>query len=231
MIEREDGTLVLPTNHDPAHERVLGYKRYWLGVDLGQNDPTGLVLIQDERIPFWEGNKQKLGERRRAIVWADYLTDTSYAAILSYIQQLMTRPAIKGRVKLAIDATGLGRPFSDFLTDHQMSHVAVQITAGAATSRKGRLHNVSKVLLLGDLANALETHHLQIAHDLPLNDRLQQELESLEVKTTSAGNQVLDASRSEGTGHADLAVATAIALYHSNVGAGFIGEDQLAGYW
>lgn len=46
-----------------------------------------------------------------------------------------------------------------------------------------------------------------------------QELESFEVKTMAAGNQALDASRSEGTGHPDLAIAAATALYHSNVGA------------
>ena len=57
------------------------------------------------------------------------------------------------------------------------------------------------------------------------------ELGAFEVKTTAAGNQVLDASRSEGTGHADLAVAAAIALYHSNVGAGFTGQAAIAGYW
>ncbi len=111
----------------------------------------------------------------------------------------------------------------------QIEHAAVTITAGMATSRKGRHHHVAKTVLLGDLANALETHHLQIAHDLPLKDRLQQELESLEVKTTAAGNQVLDASRAAGTGHADLAIAAAIALYHSNVGAGFTGQGQLKG--
>lgn len=80
------------------------------------------------------------------------------------------------------------------------------------------------------VANALEARHLQIAYDLPLRDRFMQELELFEVKTTTAGNQVLDASRTDGH-HADLAIAAAIALYNSNIGAGFTGEAAIAGYW
>ena len=91
--------------------------------------------------------------------------------------------------------------------------VSITITAGTATSRKGRHYHVAKTVLLGDLANALETRQLQIAHDLPLRDRLMRELESFEVKTTAAGNTVLDARANEH--HADLAIAAAIALYLS----------------
>lgn len=230
MIERDDGTLCLPTRGDPSYERAIGYRRYWLGVDLGQvNDPSAFVLIRDERIPYWDRNRQRLGERQRAIVWADFVRDTSYSAISDYIRTILTRPAIRGRVKLAIDATGVGRAFSDFLAEKQIEHVAVTITAGAATSRKGRYHNVAKNVLLGDLANGLETKKVIVAHDLPLRERFMQELESFEVKTTAAGNTVLDARATEH--HADLVVAAAIALYHSNVGAGFTGEAPVAGYW
>ncbi len=99
-----------------------------------------------------------------------------------------------------------------------------------ATSRKGRHHHVAKTVLLGDLANALETRQLQIAHDLPLRDRFMQELESFEVKTTAAGNQVLDASRTY-VHHADLAIAAAIALYLSNNAPQAIEVGRLAGYY
>ncbi len=115
------------------------------------------------------------------------------------------------------------------LIEKQLAQAAITITAGTAVSRKDRHHHVAKTVLLGDLANALETHHLQIAHDLLPRDRFMQELESFEVKTTAAGNTVLDARATEH--HADLAVAAAIALYLSKVGAGFTGEGRLAGYW
>lgn len=93
------------------------------------------------------------------------------------------------------------------------------------------MDNVAKNILLGDLANALETGKLVIAHNLPLKDRLQRELESFEVKVTPAGNPVVDASRSASAGHADLAIAAALALYHSNNAPQAFVEVPISGYW
>lgn len=53
------------------------------------------------------------------------------------------------------------------------------------------------VARLGDLANGLETKRIIVVHDLPPRERIQQELESFEVKTTVAGNTVLDARATE----------------------------------
>ena len=78
------------------------------------------------------------------------------------------------------------------------------------------------------MATRATTTSSLITYDLPLRDRITAELESLEVKTTAAGNTVLDARATEH--HADLAVAAAIALYHSNVGAELTGEAAVAGY-
>ena len=91
-------------------------------------------------------------------------------------------------------------------------------------------HNVPKTILLGDLANGLETRKLIAAHDLPLRGRLMQELEAFEVKTTSAGNQVLDARRTDDS-HADLAIAAAIALYASSTITIFDHVGTLQGWY
>ena len=72
IIERDNGELVLEAGYDPAVERAIGYRRYWLGVDLGQaQDPTALIVIKDEALPQWHGQRQILGERARTIVFAD----------------------------------------------------------------------------------------------------------------------------------------------------------------
>ena len=68
-----------------------------------------------------------------------------------------------------------------------------------------------------------------MAHDLPLRDRFMQELESFEVKTTAAGNTVLNAPASEH--HADLAIAAAIALYLSNNAPRGIEVGRLVGLY
>ena len=220
IIERDDGTLVLPIHSDPVRKRAVGYRRYWLGLDLGRNDPSALVLIRDEQIPEWGQYDQELGERQRSIVWTDRIRDTAYTDIVDYVQRIMTRPAIARRVNLAIDATGLGGPFSDFLTARQIPHAAITITGGEATSRKGHVHHVAKNALIGGLANAMEQRHLTVAHDLPECDQLKAEFAAIEVKVTTAGNSVLVASAADH--HSDLAIAAALAWYHSGNAPGRI---------
>lgn len=61
--------------------------------------------------------------------------------------------------------------------------------------------------------------------------RIIDELEAFEMRVTQAGNQVLNVTRDDNVGHGDLAIAAALALYHSNTVAGFTGEAPVAGYW
>ena len=66
-VWRPDGTVVLRCGFDPASLRIVGgYRRFYLGVDLGQTDPSAFVVIQDERLPHWRGYRQELGPRRAA---------------------------------------------------------------------------------------------------------------------------------------------------------------------
>lgn len=55
------------------------------------------------------------------------------------------------------------------------------------------------------------------------------ELESVRVKITAAGNQVLDAGGSDH--HADKMVACALAYYQSDLMRGFVGEGRLEGWY
>lgn len=231
-VWRLDGTVVLRSGFDPASDRVVGgYRRFYLGVDLGQTDPSAFVALQDERLPFWRGHRQELGPRQRTIVWADFLKDTSYSAIADYVVTVMAKPPLHGRTKFAFDSTGLGKPFGSMCKERQIAHTAVTITAGSAITKRGNEHHVAKNELLGRFANGLETQDLRIAHDLPLRDRLEREIAAFETKTTNAGNIVLDATRSSETGHADLAVAAAIAFYLSDNAPRAFSEAQIAGYW
>lgn len=231
-VWRPDGTVVLRSGFDPASDRVVGgYRRFYLGVDLGQTDPSAFVVVQDERLPHWRRHRQELGLRQRTVVWCDFLKDTSYSAIADYIVAIMAKPPLRGRTKFAFDSTGSGKPFGSMLKERQIPFTAVTITAGNAITKRGNEHHVAKNELLGRFANGLETQDLRIAHDLPLRERLEREIAAFETKTTNAGNVVLDASRSSETGHADLAVAAAIAFYLSNNVAGLTGEAPVAGYW
>lgn len=84
-------------------------------------------------------------------------------------------------------------------------------------------------MLITDLATAIENRHLTIAADLPLRNEFIYELESVQVKITAAGNQVLDAGSNDH--HADMVVACALALYRSEIAMGIVGESKLANWF
>ncbi len=214
LIERADGTLALRTNSDPSTARLEGHRRFWLGLDPGSLlDPSAFVLIKDEVLPFWEGTRQALRDRTFAVVWCDLLKESDWPTILQYTTDLLTKPLIRGKVKLAIDGTGPGRPLSDFLITNKVEHMCVTITAATQEANvSGRYHNCGKSELLGGLAVGLEQGHLTIAHNTNLRQQLIADLGAFSLKTTAAGNTVINAVRRDGS-HADLGIATALALY------------------
>jgi len=222
--------VILPTGSDPAIERVSGHHRYHIGLDLGQNDPTAIAIIEDKRLPEWSSPvQQRLGERQRCVVYADRVNDTRYPDIARHVASLTQRAPIADRWTLSVDATGVGRAFCDVLDEWQLKHTRVQMTGGMTASEQGRFWNVSKNLLITDLASAIETRHLTIAGDLPMRSEFIRELESFQIKFTAAGNQVLDAG---GTGHhADMAVACALAWFRSEQPPQVIGVGRLAGWY
>ena len=110
---------------------------------------------------------------------------------------------------LAIDASGLGAPFSSTLDNAGIEHFAVVMTSGSNLTKKGKDVTCAKTLLLENMAVGLETGALTIAHDLQGAQDLKNEIASFELATTSAGNLVLQGG---GKGHhADRAIALALA--------------------
>jgi hypothetical protein len=228
-----DGTAVLPNGNDPAVERVKGWSRYWLGVDLAQaQDNTALVCVHDECLPIWGGgSRQVLGPRQRTIVFADKFKGVSYPDIVSHVIRTLTKEPLRGRARLVIDASGLGRVVSDLLFDQGVRHDAVQMTVGQNWVEKDRYVNVGKMLLLETLSVLFATGDLTFAHDLPLREDILAELETFQLEQTAAGNQIITQGKS-GAHHGDLAIALAVACFASeHLLPGFTGVGQLENYW
>jgi hypothetical protein len=221
--------LRVPDN-DPAVERILGHSRFWLGMDLGRSDPSALVLLHDEQLPVYDGSRQVLGQRTRTVVWADRLGDTAYTDLSRHVAVLLAKPTLQRRTKFIIDASGLGQPFSDVLTEGGIEHYAATMTAGQAWKKKGRKITVAKNVLLETLATGFETGALTIAHDLPLKDQLLTEVQSFELGQTSAGNLILQGG---GKGHhADMAIALALAYFGTmHLMPSYVGQYKLRGWY
>ena len=222
-------TVRLCTGNDPAIPRLQGHLRYIVAADLGSaKDPTGITIIEDRQIPVFQG-AWRLGPRQRTLVWADRLRQHRYTEIVDHLSSLLRREPMAGRVRLAIDASGVGRGVSDTLDLAGIRHVAVQMTAGSSVRRAGKFHNVSKQILITDLATALETGGLKIATDLLMREELLMELESFQTRTSTSGVQVLDAGGANN--HADMAVSLAIGWFASDQLGGFVGEGHLENWF
>ena len=224
-----DGTAILLTGNDPAAQRVTGWSRYWLGVDLAQaQDNTALVCVHDECLPIWgPSSRQVLGPRRRTIVFADKFRGVSYPDIVSHVIRTMLKEPLRGRVRLVIDASGLGRVISDLLTEQRVEHHAIQMTVGQNWVKKDRYVNVGKTLLLETLSLLFATGDLTFAHDLPLRGDILAELETFQLQQTAAGNQIITQGKS-GAHHGDLAIALAAACFASeHLRPGYTGEGKL----
>lgn len=221
--------VILPTRNDPAIRRVTGHHRFHIGLDLGQSDPTAIVIVEDKQYPIWADARQTLEKRQRSIVYADRILDTRYVEIARHAAALTQRSPIADRWTLTVDATGVGRAFVDVLADMRIEHMPVQMVGGTAITQSGRFTNVAKNLLITSLAGAFETQQLTIAADLPLRNDLLIELESFSVKFTAAGNQVFEGG---GAGHhADMAIAASLAWFRSEQFNGFVGEGMIENWY
>ena len=206
----KDGRVVLPSNADPAAAGTVvhGWVRHHVGMDLGRNDPSAIVVIRDECYPQFTGRgfEQELGPRKCTVVFQETIQLYSYTDLADFLAKRLHQIS---NWTLAIDASGLGAPFSSTLDNAGIEHFAVVMTAGSNLSRKGKDITCAKTLLLENMAVGLETGALTVAHDLDGKQDLLNEIASFELASTSSGNLVLQGG---GKGHhADRAIATALA--------------------
>ena len=102
LIYLDGGRVALKSHYDPAVERVLGHDRFFLGLDLGRNDPSALVLIRDKQFPEWGlGSRQQLGPRIRTAVFADRIRVTAYTDIARHVASMLAKPDLQGRTTLS----------------------------------------------------------------------------------------------------------------------------------
>ncbi|EAP83967.1 hypothetical protein [Sulfitobacter sp. EE-36] len=231
FIFHKDGTVTLPSNSDPAaagtHKR--GWVRHHVGMDLGRNDPSAIVVVRDECYQQFTGRgfEQELGPRQATVVFQETIQLFSYTDLADYLaKRLLKIP----HWTLTVDASGLGQPFSSVLDQAGIEHLGVVITAGSAITRDGNTVRCSKSLLVENLAAGVETGGLTVADDLGGKQDLINEIASFELTSTSAGNLVLAGG---GKGHhADRAIAAALAyLRVTHLGAQHGGVEHRLHGW
>jgi hypothetical protein len=211
--------------------------RYFVGVDLGQaHDPTAIAVVRRLRFllshdhdhsktPTWK-------EEKPTIFQCGYLErvplGTTYPTIVAHVGQLLQRPIWSGKIDLAVDETGVGRPVCDLFTSAGLTFTGVSITGGASESNEGKSWRVPKMTLVSALQALLHEGRLHIQKDLTEAAELVRELQDFRVKYTEGGHLTFNAREGK---HDDLVRALAIAVWRAQrhtTQASFINFDWIS---
>jgi hypothetical protein len=217
-----------------------------VGVDLGQaRDYTGVVVVErryEATSPLYYDS-----DFRKQSSWVDvelvYLVRhiERFPLLMGYrkqVERLMKMlERIGGRLSVAADATGVGRPVVEMLRDdlyrfyqdkerrarvHSIRPAYIQITGGNKVTYNQGMLNVPKRDLIAAPLVLFQNGQLKIAEHLNQRDVLIRELENFKVKiNVSTAHDSYEAWR-DGD-HDDLVLALAMACW---IGESYIGKRE-----
>jgi hypothetical protein len=137
---------------------------------------------------------------------------TTYPAVVAHVGRLLQRPIWSGKIDLALDQTGVGKPIADLFAAAGLTFTGVMITGGDAESNEGKTWRVPKMTLVSTLQALLHEGRLHIQKELPEATELVRELQDFRVKYTEAGHLTFNAHEGK---HDDLVLALAIAVWRA----------------
>jgi phage FluMu gp28-like protein len=186
--------------------------RFYVGLDLGQqSDFTAIVVT--EKVPPEGSDDYGLHLRH-----LERFRDVLYPDVAERMRRLMDAPELKGKVALAVDATGVGAAVVDMLRRSGLTFDAVTITGGDTESQSGwDSYRVPKRDLVGGLQVLLQSGQLKIARSLEHAETLRAELLNFRVKINVATAHDSYEAWREGD-HDDLVLAAALAAWKAQKG-------------
>jgi hypothetical protein len=190
--------------------------KYIAGLDLGQSaDPTALVIAERLTVEVKEEGKEPRHAYHVRHV-ERFPLGTSYPSIVQQVKDVLERPSLMGRVTLALDYTGVGRPVADMFEHARLSCpiYAVSIHGGDAVNwdGDGRHVRVPKRDLVAVVQVLLQGEWLKIADALPQAPILIKELLNFRVKIDPLTAHDSYAAWRDNL-HDDLVLATALACW------------------
>lgn len=197
---------------------------YVLAIDIGQaNDYTALVIVESypviEQAGPWP--EQRTESRRHDIVHIERFRDLSYPAQIDRIRERYVElEKIASRnpeatTEVLVDATGVGKPILDALSEANVRARGVIITGGDTTNWAGGVVRVPKRELVSSLQIALQSKRLRIAEELPLAETLVKEFQGFRVSISLTGHARFgnDVGSWREAEHDDLVLATSLATW------------------
>ncbi len=179
---------------------------YAIGIDFGHaRDHTAVVLLQ--RIepgdnPSGDGMLVQAHYHIRKAQRFPLRTETP--DVITYLENLMTRPTLKGRVVLIADASGMGAPIVQQMKRHGLGAIPMIITGGAQANG----NNVPKGNLIMRLKLLLEQRRLKITTGLKFLPELVEEFNNFRMRYTASRYAKYSAASGY---HDDMIMALALA--------------------
>lgn len=200
---------------------------FFVGLDLGQaQDYTALCVIEQRRTAKTKTEEARTDYHLRHL--DRFQLGTPYPVVAERVKALMATPPLDGNARLAVDATGVGRPVVDMIEAAGVPMVSpIMIHGGDSHTYDLGTYRVPKRELASTMQVLLQTGRLKIADGLPLAGVLVREMQAFKVKVNVAtGHDSYEAWR-EGD-HDDVVLAVAMALWLAEHGsAGFYLFDEL----
>lgn len=194
---------------------------WWIGVDLGQaRDYSAITamritptrrLIEDD-----SGIRQiQTTPLRIDLVHCERLPlGTPYPAVVERVHEIQRQIAHPSA--LVVDATGVGRPVLDMMTERGLNPIGINITGGSNVTvpedgYRVSIFGVPKRDVVAVLVVALQNHRLRIASGLPFAADLVHELQNFKVSISASGHDSYAAWRE--ADHDDLVLALGVAAW------------------
>ena len=194
--------------------------RYFIGLDLGQSQDFTALAILERAEAKGEWDAAMYAHRKMVSLRLRYLErlplGTAYPEVVERVRQVTGSGELRGNCHLVVDATGVGRPVVDLLHRAGLGCpiLAATITGGEAETRSKEYreyYRVPKRDLIVGLQVLLQRGALQVAAGMKLGPMLVEEMATMQVKQTAAGNEQFGAWR-DGE-HDDLVLAVALAYW------------------
>ena len=192
---------------------------YFLGLDLGQTqDPSALVLVE-RTIAQGDWDPVHFAHRKQISLAVRHLEHfplgTGYPSIVERVSDIVQTIQWRGKVKLTIDGTGVGRPVVDLFRLRRINAdiTPVNVTGGNRESVTRDYTSVPKRDLVMCLRLLLERRGLIISAAMANAQTLIDELSNMQVKVTPAGREQYNAPSGQ---HDDLAFALSLAVWTVN---------------
>jgi hypothetical protein len=176
--------------------------RYYVGVDIGQSvDPTAVSILEPSGRGFDCVHLERLP------------LGMSYPSQVRNLYELCNRSPLYGAsLRLALDATGVGRPIFDMFSRGgiRAEIVGILIHGGNETTWSEGLIRVPKRNLVSLTLAMMQSGRLRIAAELADVEVLRGELQSFEARLSESGHDVYGARSGA---HDDLVLALCLSLW------------------